>query len=80
MKINLLLVISLVLFTECIAYLSKPISTQHSKVVMHATGSLGSDLIERPDDEDSPEFKEYLRMLLKMQMNRAKTGFAAPSS
>ena len=42
--------------------------------------SLGTDLLERPDDEDSPEFKEYLRQLMSMQVNRAKSGFAAPSS
>lgn len=36
--------------------------------------SMGSDQIERPEDEDTPEFKEYLRTLLKMQANRAKSG------
>lgn len=45
-----------------------------------ALQSLGSDLLERPDDEDSPEFKEYLRKLLQMQATRAKGGFASPSS
>lgn len=43
-------------------------------------GNLGSDLLERPDDEDSPEFKEYLRKLLQMQATRAQSGFSAPSS
>lgn len=42
--------------------------------------AVGSDLIARPEDEDSPEFKEYLRQLMKMQATRAKTGFASPSS
>lgn len=42
--------------------------------------SMGSDAIIRPEDEDSPEFKEYLKQLLKMQANRAKGGHAAPSS
>ena len=42
--------------------------------------SMGSDQLPRPDDEDSPEFKEYLRNLLKMQANRAKAGYASPSS
>jgi hypothetical protein len=42
--------------------------------------SLGSDVLVRPDDEDSPEFKEYLRKLLRMQVNRANSGFSAPSS
>ena len=45
-----------------------------------ALNSLGSDIMPRPEDENSPEFKEYLRNLMKMQANRAKTGFAAPSS
>lgn len=40
----------------------------------------GSDALYRPDDEDSPEFQEYLKKLLQMQRNRAKTGFSAPSS
>lgn len=42
--------------------------------------SMGSDALVRPDDEDSPEFKEYLRNLQKMMANRAKTGFSSPSS
>lgn len=42
--------------------------------------SLGSDALERPEDENSPEFKEYLKQLLDMQSNRARNGFAAPSS
>lgn len=43
-------------------------------------GTLGSDALVRPEDEDSPEFKEYLKRLLDMQSNRAKAGFASPSS
>ena len=39
-----------------------------------ALNSMGSDQIARPDDEDSPEFKEYLKALLKMQATRAKSG------
>ena len=39
--------------------------------------SLGTDVLERPEDEDSPEFKEYLRQLMIMQANRAKLGFAS---
>lgn len=42
--------------------------------------SLGSDLLQRPDDEDSPEFTEYLRQLMTLQANRAKTGYMQPSS
>jgi hypothetical protein len=44
------------------------------------SSSMGSDALFRPDDEDSPEFKEYLRNLQKMMANRAKTGFSSPSS
>jgi len=46
----------------------------------NVSGNMGSDALVRPDDEDSPEFKQYLRQLLVMQANRAKTGFGAPSS
>ena len=42
--------------------------------------SMGSDALIRPDDEDSPEFKEYLRNLQKMMATRAKSGFSSPSS
>ena len=34
----------------------------------------------RPEDEDSPEYQEYLRQLLQLQATRGKTGFSAPSS
>ena len=48
---------------------------------LHAiTASMESDSLERPEDEDSPEFKNYLRALLQMQANRARSGHAAPSS
>lgn len=43
-------------------------------------GTLGSDALIRPEDEDSPEFRVYLKKLLEMQSNRAKAGFASPSS
>ena len=39
-----------------------------------ALNSMGTDQIERPEDEDSPEFKLYLKALLKMQATRAKSG------
>ena len=45
-----------------------------------ALRSVGSDVLQRPDDEDSPEYKEYLKNLMKMQANRAKLGHSAPSS
>jgi hypothetical protein len=41
---------------------------------------MGSDSLIRPEDEDSAEFKEYIQNLLAQQVNRAKSGFAAPSS
>eukprot|EP01036_Dinobryon_divergens_P029337 gene29337-38416_t len=49
-------------------------------VPLNIASNFGSDVLVRPEDEDSPEFKEYLRQLLKMQANRAKSGHAAPSS
>ena len=30
--------------------------------------NFGSDVLVRPEDEDSPEFREYLRQLLRMQV------------
>lgn len=43
-------------------------------------GNMGSDLLQRPDDENSPEFAQYLKQLMAIQVNRAKAGFSAPSS
>ena len=45
-----------------------------------ALRSSGSDILARPTDEDSAEFRDYLRNLMKMQANRARSGHAAPSS
>ena len=42
--------------------------------------SMGSDMLVRPENEDGPEYQEYLRQLLAMQANRAKSGHSAPSS
>ncbi|CAM6031728.1 unnamed protein product, partial [Sphagnum compactum] len=42
--------------------------------------NLGTEVLIRPDDENSPEFKEYLRQLMRLQANRAQMGYAAPSS
>lgn len=56
---------------------SSPSSSSSSST---ALASVGSDLLQRPEDEDSPEFREYLKNLMKMQFNRAKSGFSAPSS
>ena len=52
----------------------------NNRCKLHKLNSLGSDVLPRPEDEDSPEFKEYLRQLLRMQANRAQSGYAAPSS
>ena len=41
---------------------------------------MGSDLLQRPEDENSPEFAAYLKQLMSLQVNRSKAGFAAPSS
>ena len=41
---------------------------------------MGSDLLERPEDENSPEFAVYLKQLMSLQVNRSKAGFSAPSS
>jgi hypothetical protein len=79
-KVVLLFVVLIfVLGSVCKAFRLQASRGTH-QTVNGATGSLGSDLLPRPDDEDSPEFKEYLRTLLKMQANRAKSGFAAPST
>lgn len=59
-------------------YLMRIKSLQSSSNKISA--SFGSDSLDRPDDEDSPEFREYLKKLLEMQSLRAKTGFSAPSS
>lgn len=65
-------------------YNNNPITSRsthgNARLITTKLNSLGTDLIERPDDEDSPEFREYLRQLMSMQVNRAKSGFAAPSS
>ena len=45
-----------------------------------AIGNMGSDLLERPEDENSPEFATYLKQLMSLQVNRSKAGFSAPSS
>jgi hypothetical protein len=42
--------------------------------------SVGSDVLQRPEDENSPEFREYLKNLMKMQANRARSGHSSPSS
>jgi hypothetical protein len=42
--------------------------------------SMGSDALQRPEDENSQEYRDYLKSLLKMQANRAKNGHASPSS
>jgi hypothetical protein len=56
----------------------KRVFLRQSRSSLHM--GMGSDVLIRPDDEDGPEFKDYLRQLLRMQANRAGGGFAAPSS
>ena len=74
--ISLLLSLQIVTFSEALLLQSKSIQRQRSS----ALRSVGSDLLHRPEDEDSVEYREYLRNLMKMQANRAKSGHAAPSS
>ena len=50
-------------------------STRPSKL-----SSMGSDDLSRPADEDSPEYREYLKQLMNLQANRARSGHSAPSS
>ena len=42
--------------------------------------NVGSDLLTRPEDENSKEYRDYLKQLMALQANRAKGGHAAPSS
>lgn len=53
---------------------------RHPRIGSSQLKSMGSDILSRPDDEDSPEYREYLKQLMKLQMNRAKQGHSAPSS
>jgi len=69
------IIIVLILLYGINSFIQRPMSR-----VKVSLANLGSDELIRPDDEDSPEFKEYLRALLRMQANRAKQGFSAPSS
>ncbi len=76
------LVISVTLLTHAYV-ISRPKNVDsklYSSRSNASLGTMGSDVLVRPQDENSPEFKDYLRNLLKLQANRAKTGFSAPSS
>lgn len=53
-------------------------SSARSRVVR--LNNVGSDLLTRPDDENSKEYRDYLKKLMALQANRAKGGLAAPSS
>ena len=55
-------------------------SHQKLQSPLFLVGHLGSDEFQRPNDENSPEFQQYLQKLLEMQSLRAKGGFASPSS
>ena len=76
------LVISVTLLTHAYV-ISRPKNVDsklYSSRSNPSLGTMGSDVLMRPEDENSQEFKDYLRNLLKLQANRAKTGFSAPSS
>ena len=73
--LSLLLSLQLVSLSDALLQ-SRPYQLRHQ----FALRSGGSDVMQRPDDEDGPEYREYLRNLMKMQANRAKSGHAAPSS
>lgn len=45
-----------------------------------ALPAIGSDILQRPEDEESAEYRDYLKNLMKMQANRARSGHSAPSS
>jgi hypothetical protein len=45
-----------------------------------ALPAIGSDILQRPEDEESQEYRDYLKNLMKMQANRARSGHSAPSS
>lgn len=73
---SVLLSLQLVTFTDALLLQTKSIQRQRNV----ALRSVGSDLLQRPEDEDSAEYRDYLKNLMKMQANRAKSGHAAPSS
>ena len=83
----LTIVLSVILLSNTANALSSSLARLHRarpSFALHiaggSMGSMGSDVLERPDNEDGPEFREYLKRLLKLQANRAKNGFVAPSS
>jgi hypothetical protein len=74
-RVLLLLFISQITTTSALV---RPTCTNNRYAsVLH---SVGSDVLERPDDENSLEFRDYLKNLMKMQANRARSGHSAPSS
>jgi hypothetical protein len=86
-QILLLVLLVLHAYSGVDAFLAKPLKAASyalSSIKPERGGdiglSMGSDALQRPEDENSPEFKEYLKMLLKMQANRARTGHGSPSS
>ena len=69
-----------IFFLGCISLKLSPHRNLNSRKVSSALEAMGSDQLYRPEDEDGPEFADYLKNLLKLQANRAKTGFSAASS
>lgn len=61
-------------------FLAKTAISMNPPAQPASLGTMGSDILVRPDNEDSPEFKEYLKNLMRLQANRARTGYASPSS
>jgi hypothetical protein len=74
-KVLLLLFISQITTTS--AFVRPTCTNNRYASVLHA---VGSDILERPEDENTPEFRDYLKNLMKMQANRARSGHSAPSS
>eukprot|EP00596_Hydrurales_sp_CCMP1899_P010102 CAMPEP_0119040028 /NCGR_PEP_ID=MMETSP1177-20130426/9826_1 /TAXON_ID=2985 /ORGANISM="Ochromonas sp, Strain CCMP1899" /LENGTH=581 /DNA_ID=CAMNT_0007004675 /DNA_START=74 /DNA_END=1817 /DNA_ORIENTATION=- len=74
-KILLLLFVSQITTTS--AFVRPTCTNNRYASVLHA---VGSDILERPEDENTPEFRDYLKNLMKMQANRARSGHSAPSS
>ena len=77
---SLLRVVVLVVTLLTLASGFRPLLARKRARVSKVNMSIGSDQLMRPEDEDSPEYQEYLRQLLQLQATRGKTGFSAPSS
>ena len=79
-KLFLLLIVCLAVATVSLRPSLASLKARRARAHTTSLQSLGSDMLVRPDSEDSPEYQEYLRQLLSLQANRAKSGHSAPSS